>query len=285
MLARRLGLDPAEVRRRNLLRAGEFPHTTAAGPVLDSGSPAESLERVLELGGLRGAARPSSAGRRPAGCAGGSGSPRTRSSPAWAARRSGGAAPSTCRATTRPPCASSPPARPGPSSARPPRARAIAPRWARCWPTSWACRSTRWRSSRATPSGAPTAAARSRAGRWWRPAARWSSPRAPCGRSSLRIAAGLLEAAPEDLVVENGEIAVRGAPSRRLAVREVAVVAHRPAAGLPPGIEPGLEATRFYDPPPPRSRPAPTWRSWTWTSRPARCAWCATPSPRTAGAS
>jgi carbon-monoxide dehydrogenase large subunit len=66
----------------------------------------------------------------------------------------------------------------------------------------------------------------------------------------LRIAAGLLEAAPEDLVLAGGEVAVRGAPSRRVAVREVARVAYRPAAGLPPGIEPGLEATRFYDPPP-----------------------------------
>jgi carbon-monoxide dehydrogenase large subunit len=65
----------------------------------------------------------------------------------------------------------------------------------------------------------------------------------------LRIAAGLLEAAPEDLVVADGQVSVRGAPSRGLAVREVAAVAYGPAAGLPAGLEPGLEATRSYDPP------------------------------------
>jgi carbon-monoxide dehydrogenase large subunit len=47
LAARDLGLDPAEVRRRNLVR--EFPHTSATGNVYDSGSYVEALERLLEV--------------------------------------------------------------------------------------------------------------------------------------------------------------------------------------------------------------------------------------------
>ena len=44
---------------------------------------------------------------------------------------------------------------------------------------------------------------------------------------------------------------MRGAPGRTLTVADVARLAHRPAAGtLPPGVDPGLEATQYYDPPP-----------------------------------
>src|SRR5947207_9868828 len=51
MVARRAGLDPAEVRRRNFIGAGELPFATASGLVLDSGDPAQSLERALETAG------------------------------------------------------------------------------------------------------------------------------------------------------------------------------------------------------------------------------------------
>lgn len=46
--ALRLGLDPAEVRRRNLISRDEFPYTTPTGTVYDSGDYAEALHRVLE---------------------------------------------------------------------------------------------------------------------------------------------------------------------------------------------------------------------------------------------
>src|SRR5262249_40660757 len=48
--ARDLGLDPAEIRRRNLVRRDEFPYTTAFGNVLESGSYLESLDLLLEKG-------------------------------------------------------------------------------------------------------------------------------------------------------------------------------------------------------------------------------------------
>ena len=63
-----------------------------------------------------------------------------------------------------------------------------------------------------------------------------------------RIAAHLLEAAAADLDVADGRIAVRGMPDRALPIAEVARVAHLETHRLPPDVEPGLEATRFYDP-------------------------------------
>ena len=50
MLAVKMGLDPAELRRRNFIR-GEFPHTTAAGATYDSGDYTRALEVALEAVG------------------------------------------------------------------------------------------------------------------------------------------------------------------------------------------------------------------------------------------
>lgn len=64
----------------------------------------------------------------------------------------------------------------------------------------------------------------------------------------LRLAAGLLEANPADLSVVDGAIFVAGEPEPSISVAEVARVAYLQSNRLPEGIEPGLEATRFYDP-------------------------------------
>src|SRR5260370_28539324 len=50
MLAFELGLDPAELRRRNFIRGG-FPFTTAAGAAYDSGDYPRALEVALEAVG------------------------------------------------------------------------------------------------------------------------------------------------------------------------------------------------------------------------------------------
>jgi carbon-monoxide dehydrogenase large subunit len=42
-----VGLDPAEIRRRNFIPPDGFPHRTATGQVYDSGAYAEALERAL----------------------------------------------------------------------------------------------------------------------------------------------------------------------------------------------------------------------------------------------
>jgi carbon-monoxide dehydrogenase large subunit len=64
----------------------------------------------------------------------------------------------------------------------------------------------------------------------------------------LLIAVHLLEADPVDITVADGRFAVRGMPDRSVAVRQIARAAYSGARQLPKGLEPGLEATKFYDP-------------------------------------
>jgi len=49
--AKRLGLDPVELARRNLIQADELPYRTPSGGLYDSGDYAACLERALELAG------------------------------------------------------------------------------------------------------------------------------------------------------------------------------------------------------------------------------------------
>ena len=67
---------------------------------------------------------------------------------------------------------------------------------------------------------------------------------------AFEIAAHLMEAAPADLEITNGEISVRGTPSRTVAFAEVARVAFLETARLPAGLAPGLDATASYKAPP-----------------------------------
>jgi carbon-monoxide dehydrogenase large subunit len=67
---------------------------------------------------------------------------------------------------------------------------------------------------------------------------------------AIEIAAHLMEAAPGDLEIVDGEIAVRGTPSRSVAFREVARIAHLETARLPEGMPVGLEANATFKAPP-----------------------------------
>ena len=51
LLAADLGIDPAEVRRRNFIPPDRFPYSTPTGIVYDSGEYAKPLDRALELAG------------------------------------------------------------------------------------------------------------------------------------------------------------------------------------------------------------------------------------------
>jgi carbon-monoxide dehydrogenase large subunit len=62
-----------------------------------------------------------------------------------------------------------------------------------------------------------------------------------------RLAAHMLEAAEADMVYEDGRLFVQGAPANSKSFQEVALAAHL-ASSLPEGMEPGLEATSFFDP-------------------------------------
>src|SRR5207247_6778930 len=65
---------------------------------------------------------------------------------------------------------------------------------------------------------------------------------------ALQIAAHRREADVRDLELSSGVARVRGAPDRRLTLSEIARSAYAGTRRLPTGMEPGLEATRFYDP-------------------------------------
>jgi aerobic carbon-monoxide dehydrogenase large subunit len=62
------------------------------------------------------------------------------------------------------------------------------------------------------------------------------------------LAAHMLEAAPEDIVYENGKAWVKGSPDAVKTIQDIALQAHI-AYDLPPGMEPALEAVTYYDPP------------------------------------
>ena len=63
-----------------------------------------------------------------------------------------------------------------------------------------------------------------------------------------RICAALLEAAPEDIELVDGNFQVKGSPDKSMTMVEIAGAAHIPPQELPADIEPGLEETSFYDP-------------------------------------
>jgi aerobic carbon-monoxide dehydrogenase large subunit len=63
-----------------------------------------------------------------------------------------------------------------------------------------------------------------------------------------RLAAHLLEASEEDVAFDQGRFHVKGSPDRAKTMQEVAFAAYR-GDQLPEGMEPGLEATTYYDPP------------------------------------
>lgn len=88
----------------------------------------------------------------------------------------------------------------------------------------------------------------------------WGSRSAVCGggallkaaakirEKALRIAAHMLEASEDDLEFAGGRIGVRGT-DRGVTLGDVSRLANVRTIDLPPGEEPGLEATAFYHPP------------------------------------
>ncbi|MDH3672436.1 MAG: aerobic carbon-monoxide dehydrogenase large subunit [Gammaproteobacteria bacterium] len=61
-----------------------------------------------------------------------------------------------------------------------------------------------------------------------------------------KIAAHLLEVAEGDLEWEPGKFSVKGAPQKAKTIQEIVFAAY---TNHPPGMEPGLEAVSYYDPP------------------------------------
>ncbi|HEX5157932.1 MAG TPA: molybdopterin cofactor-binding domain-containing protein [Ktedonobacterales bacterium] len=62
-----------------------------------------------------------------------------------------------------------------------------------------------------------------------------------------KVAAHLLEAAPDDIVFDSGTFHVQGSPDKTKTIQEVALMANL-AWNMPEGVEPGLEESSFHDP-------------------------------------
>ncbi len=66
------------------------------------------------------------------------------------------------------------------------------------------------------------------------------------GAKARKIAAHQLECAPEDIELRDGRASVAGRPDTGISLRRIAGAAHWSPESLPPGMEPGLQATAFY---------------------------------------
>ncbi|HLZ24910.1 MAG TPA: molybdopterin cofactor-binding domain-containing protein [Ktedonobacterales bacterium] len=63
-----------------------------------------------------------------------------------------------------------------------------------------------------------------------------------------KLAAHLMEAAPEDIVFDHGRFHVQGSPAKAMTIQDIALMANV-AWNMPEGMDPGLEEQQFYDPP------------------------------------
>jgi carbon-monoxide dehydrogenase large subunit len=251
LLAERLGLDPAEVRRRNLLRPDEYPYASAAGFRYDSGDFPAALERALVLVGYDGL-RAEQAAARACGRLVGIGI-------ACYTESTGiGSEVFRQRGMVE---------MPGPEAAT---VRMEADGSVRChvsYPSQGQGHGTTVAQLVADRLGVPleairlaqpdTAAAPPGSGTFGSRGA--VAQMETVGRAAtlvreklLAIAGARLEASPADLVLGDGRVAVRGMPDRGLAIADVARLAHfPPVGGLPDGRPPGLEATVSHDLPGP----------------------------------
>jgi aerobic carbon-monoxide dehydrogenase large subunit len=250
LVAARAGIDPAEVRRRNLIPREAYPFTSASGLRYDSGDYPKALEQALAAANYEELRREQARARERGRCVGiglacyteytGMGSDVFR-------RRGMEDVPGIEAATVRIEadgtvrCALSFPSQ-GQGHATT-VAQVVADRLGialervrvEATDTAAALGSGTFGSRGAVSIGGTVVAATERL------------------RPKLQaLAAHLLEAAAADIVLESGRAHVRGFPERAVGLADIARAAYAPVAGgLPAGMEPGLEATVYFDPPGP----------------------------------
>jgi len=249
LLAGRLGLDPAEIRRRNLIPREAYPFTSATGFVYDSGDYPKALEQALTLAGYDRLVRERDEGRARGRLLGiglacyteytgvGSETYRRRGMadvPGHEAARVEMAADGrvTCYVSF-------------PSQGQG-HATTTAQLVADQLGVALEAVTVRQPDTDTTPGGTGTFASRGAIAQSGAADAAAGTVR----RKLLAIAGDLLEASPADLLLREGHVSVRGMPDRGVSVAEVARRASALDA-LPPGMEPGLAATQSFDPPGP----------------------------------
>lgn len=251
MLAERLGLDPAEVRKRNLIPSVAYPFTSSSGLIYDSGNLPAALERALEVAGYE-RARQEQAQLRAEGRYIGVGI-------ACFTEYTGLGAEAYRRRGV--------PDVPGPEGLRikvesdgsircfpsmPSQGQGHATTLAQMVADELGVSIERIRvepvDTATSPGGTGAFASRGAVA-----LSGLARPTAGVLRRKIAIiAASILEASPDDVTLRDGVAFVRGAPDHTVTLRDIARLAYAPPlGGLPEGVEPGLEATRYHDPPGP----------------------------------
>ena len=75
-----------------------------------------------------------------------------------------------------------------------------------------------------------------------------TKPRKTCAKKSLKLASDRLEAAEEDIELNDGKVMVKGVPDKAIPLGELAQQANPMRGAVKPGTEPGLEATNYFGP-------------------------------------
>ncbi len=244
--ARRLGMDPRAIRLANLVRPDELPYRAPSGLVWDSGHFAEALERacqVADYDGLRSAPR-ATPSRRRVGVGIACYVELTGVGSAIPASPGADIATGTEGATVRVDPGGSVTASFGLACHGQGHETTMAQVVAEELGVAFDAVRIVHGDTAAGPVGSGTYASRSAV---IGGGAAILASRAVRDKALL-IAAHRLEADVRDLALEGGVVHVKGAPARRVTFAEIARAAYAGAKRLPKGMEPGLEATRFYDP-------------------------------------
>ena len=251
LLADRIGLDPAEVRRRNLIPREAYPFTSATGFVYDSGDYPKALEQALTLADYEGRKREREAERGKGRLLGigiacyteytGMGSDTYR-------RRGQTDVPGHEGAKVEMAADGTVTCYPSFPSQGQGHATTTAQLVADELGVPLHKVVVRQPDTDVSPGGSGTFASRGAVTQRGAAAVAAATVR----QKVLTIAGGLLEASPADLLLRDGRVSVRGMPDRAVSIEEVARVAHAPATDArPAGMPPGLEATERFDPPGP----------------------------------
>jgi carbon-monoxide dehydrogenase large subunit len=245
--ARELELDPAELRRRNMVEPDEFPYESATGMLYDSGSFRESLDRALELVGYEDLRAGQRAGRADGRYVGVGVSPYVEPT-GWGTEGSAQASwvlvsHDLARITIEPS------GEVVVAVGTPSQGQGHATTFAQLVAETLGCAVDDVHVRANDTASVPISVAGTRASRTAVVVGGAVLRAAATLRERvLEIAGSLLEADPADLEVVDGGIALRDAPSRRVSLREVAEAAYfQPSlrASVP---EPSLSAQSFHDP-------------------------------------
>ena len=248
ILAQKLNIDKAEIRRRNFVKADKFPYTTSLGWTIDSGNYQGALEKVLKAVDYDGLRKEQAAKRADPN------SPTLMGIGVCTFTEIVGAGPTkvcdilgiglfdSCDIRVNP--TGSAIARLGTMS----QGQGHATTYAQIIATELGLSSEEIQIEEGDTDKAPYGA-----GTWGSRSTPVAGAAAAMAARKIRakaikIAAHLLEVGEGDLEWEVDRYKVKGNPSQSKTMKEIAFASYA-AGNLPAGMEPGLEAVEYYDPP------------------------------------